>query len=150
MSFDFVFRQEELNTFAPPSFHVYIIILMPTPPLLHTYTLSAYFWAADVNERSVADKNDWLLIIKSYIKCIGLVIKFNVNNHFEWVKGTWICRHFLSTGAKWLSGTHRSMLNIHRHFISHNSIFLRLHFFFPTKPQNHKTFNLPLNKWETT
>ena len=61
---------------------------MPAPPLpLHSLTHIHSHSVANVNERwSVADKNGWLLIIKSYIKCIGLTIKFNVNNHFERVK----------------------------------------------------------------
>lgn len=80
-------------------FHVYIIILMfgtTTNILTFSYTNSL----DEVNERSFADKNGWFLIIKSYIKRIGLAIMLKrVNNHFIGKKGLQrICRHFLSMG----------------------------------------------------
>lgn len=44
----------------------------------HVYTCT--HTDGNVNERSVADKNGGLLIIKSYIKRVGLAINFHVNN----------------------------------------------------------------------
>lgn len=49
----------------------------------HSHTYKHTRSRGNVNERSVVDKNGWLLIIKSYIKRIDFAIKFSLNNHFN-------------------------------------------------------------------